>query len=252
MSEAAAHLPKGLLFIGVNSKMSNHGRRNIHRGSWFQHPLVKSGVVQAKFLLAGWAEELHRDDTRYGDCLRLPVQEGYHKLTQKTLAYLDWSKNSTNATYVMKLDDDSYPHLDGLIPYLTNNTSPFAYFGYVAHGPVHRTGRWAETKYDQEWYPNYMQGAGYILSKQLVSEIMKPGFVNATYSNENATVGIRVSWVKDYQDIRYVQLPTRLNGCSKGNVISMNWDVWKFQCVFRKEAAAMARSGPVQEKLTCC
>lgn len=246
-----------VLFVGINSKLDHVEAREAHRASWMQHPLVRDGTVEAKFLLASRGA-VPEDEHAVTDLLRLPGgNEGYNELTGKTLAFLRWFKASCHADYLMKLDDDSYPHLYRLMPYLKGNSHKMAYMGYLSeNSPVLRTGKNAEgvEGFSREHYAPYMQGAGYILSWQLVEEIMKPEYAGTYLYNENTTVGERVAQanetVQEDRKVFYENLPGTERGCHSGDVISLNWSPELFLCTYQKEERSM-RFGQGVEDICC-
>merc|ERR1719362_1304940 len=71
--------------------------------------------------------------------LRLPIEDGYEKLTNKTFALLSWFAKKRPARFLMKLDDDSFPHLEKLVSLLEGQKQRYAYMGlftecaYVRH-----------------------------------------------------------------------------------------------------------------------
>lgn len=217
-----------------------------------RHPLVNSGVVQARFVIS---DERDPPDARHDDFIRLPVAEDYHQLTAKVIAFMQWFKNNSNASYVMKLDDDSYPHLDLLLPHLQRIKNPLAYVGggMSPHAPVRRYGKWAEYNFPEDFYPPYMQGAAYMLSNELVKAITVPEFTEILLANENTTVGVRVDMENQRlkrlgQEVAYHKIPGTLYGCRMNNTLSMNWDARMFPCVFKKEMQQYP--GPVVGQ--CC
>lgn len=211
---------------------------------------MQSGAVQARFFVSSHGY-LPMGEERYHDLIRLPVPEDYHQLTAKTLAFIKWFNINSDADYVMKLDDDSYPHLDRLLHQLKQTVYPLVYLGIQSNGPVKRTGKYAERYYEEDHYPPYMQGAGYIMSKKLAKEIMNRG--HAHLDNENTTVGLRVREVENASSgIVRTSLRGTLYGCREQDVISMNWDARRFPCVFEKEKALAEKEFPCPVAGQCC
>eukprot|EP00448_Togula_jolla_P018750 CAMPEP_0170591468 /NCGR_PEP_ID=MMETSP0224-20130122/12421_1 /TAXON_ID=285029 /ORGANISM="Togula jolla, Strain CCCM 725" /LENGTH=177 /DNA_ID=CAMNT_0010915337 /DNA_START=55 /DNA_END=584 /DNA_ORIENTATION=+ len=132
--------PEYLLFIGVNTAPGNVLQRVEVRHSWGQSKYIvgPNPVIQYKFAV-GWADPnsddaklLEEDNATHGDFLRLPIREGYHNLVNKTIAMLRWFALEGNARYVMKLDVDSFPNFNRIVPLLQlkiENGKTFTYAG---------------------------------------------------------------------------------------------------------------------------
>lgn len=232
--------PESLLFVGINSAVSHAPRRHAARVSWMQHQLVEDGQVVARFIVSDNITDSAPDHRHSHDMVSLSVPEGYHHLTAKTMALLRWFNENASAKYLLKLDDDSYPHLDKLLPILNDTVGEFVYMGRLyEHAPVMRTGKNAESldAFEQETYPKYMAGGGYILSAPLVREILAANPISL--SNENTTVGLAVDAVNRKPGKQVVYRPLSLSAghweCSMHDVLTLNDDYRKFECYWEGE-----------------
>eukprot|EP00966_Prymnesium_polylepis_P334621 7389993-Prymnesium_polylepis.1 len=111
-----------------------------------------------------------------GDVLVLPVADGYRQITQKVLVAFEWVAQNMAFKYLLKTDDDSFVCLARLLDLLLPLPRAALYLGVVNRDHAVVTSgrhRWADREYAQLFnrtvYPPYMQGAGYVLSADLVN-----------------------------------------------------------------------------------
>ena len=115
------------------------------------------------------------------DVLELPVEDGYRELTHKVLGALRWSLTQLPFKYLLKTDDDSFVCVARLLEVLRPLPRERLYLGALnAHHHVITQGkaarqyeRWKDPAYvalfNRSVYAPYMQGAGYVLSADLVA-----------------------------------------------------------------------------------
>eukprot|EP00928_Gymnodinium_smaydae_P052764 TRINITY_DN36933_c0_g1_i1.p1 TRINITY_DN36933_c0_g1~~TRINITY_DN36933_c0_g1_i1.p1 ORF type:complete len:577 (-),score=151.20 TRINITY_DN36933_c0_g1_i1:49-1779(-) len=256
--------PDALLMMGIYTAPTEEGRarREEIRNSFWKHPLLKAGgPVKAKFVV-GWTDRadagavaLRRDVQRFPrDFLHVRVKESYGNLTRKTLAFFRWFAQTGPARYVLKMDDDTFPHLDNIVGYLNPLTEPYLHLGLLwPCAPVLRTTKWAEDR--QQWnhsfFPKYMQGSGYFLSLPLARELAGPAHFKRSKAsllrNEDAAVGVWIEKARwEDPNIKIVQrnVPTTLTGCRSTDLLSMNNQIGYMKCYWRRYMRS--------EKDVCC
>lgn len=259
-----------LLFIGVFSAPGYTKRRDEVRASWQQHPLLKNSSGKDKPLIAARfvVGEPDGEDERvalaqemklHDDMLHLPEhRDTYENLPNKTIAFFHWFVAHDRAAFVMKLDDDTFPNLDRLVPLLLEKqrVSPYNYIGSLLwHGPVQGSGKWAEHgRYAEEEYPAYMAGSGYILSTELAKHLdevnLKEGRLRIL-TNEDTTIGVFVHQ-ENFLSItaNYVHVWSNVWGCSSENYIAMNLFPGELKCMWNKMTSSA--SGKVDASDMCC
>lgn len=119
--------------------------------------------------------------TLRGDELSLPVEDGYRQLSQKVIGAMAWLLDSVAFKFVLKTDDDSFVCLSRLLALLHDlgGHGRGLYLGAISKkhkvitNPRHKHfERWSDLEYvelfNRTVYATYMQGAGYVLSADLV------------------------------------------------------------------------------------
>jgi len=237
---------KPLLFLAVMTARGNSDRRKDVQNSWWRHPSLSSGTVKSSFFV-GEAEAasgegdgssssssrsssldgadelvLAKEMAANGNFVKLPVPDTYTHLSRKTGAILDWFAREKPARFLVKVDDDTFPHLDRLLPMLHNEKSEDIYMGLLhLCTPVKRSGRWPEAVYKGDIYPEYMNGPAYILSSSLVDKIVSMED-REFLSNEDAGVGV---WIDKLTQaglpVDYLTVEATVDGCTPTDVLTM-------------------------------
>mmetsp|Transcript_50084 Transcript_50084/g.88283 ORF Transcript_50084/g.88283 Transcript_50084/m.88283 type:complete len:361 (-) Transcript_50084:99-1181(-) len=251
------------LFIGIPSAPREAERRLTVRSTWMQYKVLKVlKCVEAKFFVGGHemtpaARTLVQwEADKYNDVVLLPMKDAYDVLPNKTLTIMQWVAANSHADWFMKLDDDSFPHLENVMRYLQGYGLPrYAYSGsFLWDHPVLHDGKWAEkSDYKEDKYPPYAVGAGYMLSHKLVKRFVREVYYNATsrhdlLHNEDCQVGV---WIDRMQDKHLVQLKdvkASMWGCQTGDLISMQLSVHVMKCMWRFKTSRM----PVHDDHICC
>merc|ERR1712039_888384 len=98
----------------------------------------------------------------------------------KTLALLRWFVEAPRAHYLMKIDDDSFVHLSPMMPaLLRENSTERLYVGhFYRNATPWREQKWAEVVWQQDYYPPYADGSGYILSRALAQDLSRFSYKN--------------------------------------------------------------------------
>jgi len=238
-----------LLFLAIYTGPQYFNRRADIRASWLNHPLLApGGPVAFRFVVGAvkagntsTAEALEAEVRQFrSQFLRLPIEDGYDNLTNKTFALLSWFAEHRPARFLMKVDDDSFPHFDKLVNLLEGQKQRYAYMGLFSEcAIVLRKGKWAQSKkdYNGSVYPLYAQGPGYILSAELAVETASAAASDGRcLFNEDVSVG---SWVhvvnaSKANPVHVVPIPSSMNVCSPGDVLSLSINSSAFGCMWER------------------
>ena len=157
------------------------------------------------------------------DVLELPVEDGYRELTHKVLGALRWAVQHTRFRYLLKTDDDSFVCVARLLEVLRPLPRERLYLGALnAHHHVITQGkaarqyeRWKDPAYvalfNRSVYAPYMQGAGYVLSADLVAlAAERAARLPQMPAVEDALVGTLVEGGVARQPAGAIQEPRRL------------------------------------------
>jgi hypothetical protein len=257
-----------LLFIGIYTAPTGDARfrRREIRETFWQHPLLRpGGPVEAKFV-AGWTNETDEHalaltdefEEHSNDFLRLDVKEAYNNLTMKTISLLRWFASERRAHFLLKMDDDTFPHIGTIVEYLRNvskDAQPsLLHLGMLFPcAPVLKFTKWAENPdvWNHSFFPKYMQGSGYFLSAPLVDELAGVQHYrrNAAVllNNEDASVGVWIEhsrWENPNLEIVQRSIQSTLTGCQPGDLLSMNNQRGYMSCYWRRHLRG--------EKDICC
>lgn len=245
-------LRPSLLFIGIMSAPQNLQRRKEIRNTWLRHRLLRDqNIVGAKFIIGqqdgpdAWRQEadLRTEMDNRRDIVRLGVAEGYENLTHKTMKFFKWcSVHHSDSRFVMKIDDDTFPVIDDIVPLLQQRDAKYVYMGALMDGgPVQHEGKWAEDPniFPDEFYPTYAAGSGYIFSLPLAAELTKAVAQREVrlLANEDTTVGV---WVHDFADshleerVDFFGVPADVHGCTDGAALAMQLQDGEQACMWDK------------------
>lgn len=160
---------------------------------------------------------LHRESEAHGDVLELDMIDSYNALYTKSVKFLDWGVNHTDCKYLFKTDDDSYLRALPLINFIAQmeQKTPLSsrrYFGkqWGVHGgrlsPVVKdpSNPWyGYDTYPHDFYPPFMSGSGYGLSRDLARDVVRASLSHPAYCCEDAGVGILVDDVRRFKDVEF-------------------------------------------------
>lgn len=146
----------------------------------------------------------------------LPMVDVYRNLAIKLkMAYL-WALKHTNASYVAKVDADTFVRVDSTMKWLKSRKGRSTYeciVGGLQGGRVARSGKWAEKKYKKARYPPFPKGAGHIISRSVIEYLGENPGSFVTYQGEDTSLGI---WFDSIPiNIKYVT--TKLFTTHSGN-----------------------------------
>jgi len=238
-----------LLFVAIYTGPQYGSRRADIRASWLRHPLLApGGPVAFRFVVGAVnpvdvsvADAFEAEVSQFrSQFLRLPIEDGYHQLTNKTFALFSWFAEQRPAPFLMKLDDDSFPHIEKLVNLLERQKQRYAYMGlFTECGEVEYTGKWAEscTEFNSSVYPLYAQGPGYILSAELVVEAARSAASDGRcLVNEDVSVGswVRIVNASEATPVHVLPLSSTMNACSPGDFLSLNMNSSAFHCMWER------------------
>ncbi|XP_013422058.1 beta-1,3-galactosyltransferase 1-like [Lingula anatina] len=130
--------------------------------------------------------------------------DSYRNLTLKVLHGLRWSSEECHAKYILKTDDDCFINTPILSQFLLyeNTLTKGLYAGHVFVEQQHREvvrgnpkfNKWAVSDQDfkEQYYPEYVSGTGYVLSCDVVEDILSLVPKVPPFVNEDAYIGTLV------------------------------------------------------------
>ena len=197
--------------ITINSAVRNFTQRMRIRNSWLTlkrtHPYF---IVKHMFVLAlPVTPEVREEARRYNDILVGDFVDHYRNLTRKTVFGFRWSLGQCpDVRYFMKMDDDTYINLDGLI-------NSFRHEAYNAPSMVGRCypehfverrppdHKWyvSPDEYPDSIYPPYCCGNGYVLSGFVARDVAIALKWLPLISLEDMLVGLAVARLNYYVKI---------------------------------------------------
>jgi len=252
-----------VLLVGIYSAPTQEAsdRRKEVRDTYWKHRFFhRGGPAVAKFVV-GWSDKddegtrlLKADtDARPKDFIIVDVKESYFNLTQKTLQFFRWAALKSEARFVLKMDDDTFPHIEASVNYLRQQTGDYLHLGLMFPcAPVLKFTKWAE--YESVWnhtfFPKYMQGSGYFVTNALAKEIAVTNYDKSKarmLSNEDAAVGLWIEllrWEDPNIEIEQHGVPATLSGCQPTDLLSMNNMIGYMSCYWNRHTRG--------EKDVCC
>jgi hypothetical protein len=161
---------------------------------------------------------LSREAAKHGDMLLIREPDSYEALATKVaLAMQIVTAHGVSYDYLLKTDDDTFVRPDRLLAQLTFVSLPNLYWGFFNYGterhaepPAGRADsgalgvKWADSTYNDTYYPPYAQGCGYALSRSLVANIAAKAEPARPPSRlEDAATGI---YLEDVRDVHRVEV----------------------------------------------
>jgi len=245
-----------LLFVAVCSHANNAEQRREIRASYWQDPALVGGLVEARFVVgqprAGTATELAlRQEVEMNpkDFLQLPTPDGDDRVgalynrTAKTMLLLDWFSRYANAHFLLKLEDDAFPHFDRIIPRLRREPDALVQLGRLSRcAAVDRDGQWNHESsiWTHESYPKHMDGGGYLLSAGLIQRLAATRAFDKRQllHLEDATLGMWLEMDRAAQpdlDVHMKEVPLTAGGCSPDDLISLRVGFGQMTCFWQRK-----------------
>lgn len=189
------------LVILVESPPSNQDSRNAIRKTWGAVSQVSSSNVRVVFLL-GKSNNPHENtlaEHEYWlnqDIVQINFIDAYANLTYKTLSGLHWVNTfCSNAKYVMKTDDDMYVNTPLISKMLLASPKSRFLGGYCwGVSTPHRdsSSKWyvPYEMYPSATFPPMCSGTGYIMSQDLVKNIINVSLLIGFFYLEDVYVAL--------------------------------------------------------------
>ncbi|XP_029442651.1 beta-1,3-galactosyltransferase 5-like [Rhinatrema bivittatum] len=203
-----------VLLVLVTSSPGHFGPRQVIRGTWAAEETWTPFPWQSVFLLGqtsddSVAQEIQKEQQRFGDVLVGNYLDTYRNLTLKVMHGLKWATERCRPEYILKTHDDCFVNGDRLPAFLAehNTIKTGLYVGAVLPRPKRRVIRepssnWYVSRqdYQPEEYPPYATSTGYVLSLDAASDILRVAERTRPILAEDAFVGILARkagiWVK--------------------------------------------------------
>ena len=158
----------------------------------------------------------------HGGFMRLPLQEGYLSLANKTLSFFRLVAEQYDAQYIIKADDDVYLRLDR-VPSAVRQWAAMAadYVGCMKTGPIYTEPnyRWYEPQHavlGSTSYFTHCWGSVYVLSGRAADAISAiPPAQLRFFANEDVTVG---AWMLALDMVHYDDRRLCDTGCSETSI----------------------------------
>uniref|UniRef100_A0A3B5Q0L6 Hexosyltransferase n=1 Tax=Xiphophorus maculatus TaxID=8083 RepID=A0A3B5Q0L6_XIPMA len=171
------------LLLVIKSSPKNYERREALRKTWAAERSYKGKVIRRIFITgtegSGFEEEklnklVRWEHQHYNDILQWDFKDSFFNLTLKQILFLEWmDRRCPQARFLLNGDDDVFAHTDNMVEYLQslkdNNGNKHLFTGHLMKNamPV----RNPENKYfvplqvyEEEVFPTYCSGGGYLLS----------------------------------------------------------------------------------------
>nr|XP_015194395.1 PREDICTED: beta-1,3-galactosyltransferase 5-like isoform X1 [Lepisosteus oculatus]XP_015194403.1 PREDICTED: beta-1,3-galactosyltransferase 5-like isoform X1 [Lepisosteus oculatus] len=192
------------LMILVTSAPWHLEQRNAIRSTWGKKDGGNAYSWQVLFLIGhrselGIPQEFVQEQRAYGDILMGNYADCYRNLTLKVMHGFKWAVDNCEPQFILKTDDDCFVNTDRLPRFLAehNNFKNNLYAGSlfaqgkrdVIRDPL---SKWYVSKedYREDEYPPYASGIGYVLSEDVVQQILKIAEFIPPVPMEDAYVGI--------------------------------------------------------------
>ena len=131
-----------------------------------------------------------------GDLWLVSMVDSYRGLARKLKLAYERALSETDATWFLKVDDDTFVD----VPFVTRILTGFKFeaYGFVANSfssdhAVARGGKWAEHVFQEDVYPPYPIGAGHAVSRNLAEYISHNKDILFEYQGEDTSMGIWIS-----------------------------------------------------------
>jgi len=226
-------LPEASIVVGIMSSPSHFKERAAVRESWLQFtslidPKLNQLTVQEKqsivirFIIGNTTSPdvesfLVTESAQFYDIVRVPVLESYFNLTMKTAEFFKWTQATYNFKWLMKCDDDSFVRVDLILQDLLHRApTPLLYMGKIWTGtPVDRR---IDSHTPWKQHHPFAAGAGYVVSADIVSFIVRNYYDLFKFPLEDVAVGAWIAGLK----VNYVDSPhfhSLPEGCDKDMLV---------------------------------
>ncbi|XP_045205094.2 uncharacterized protein LOC123557598 [Mercenaria mercenaria] len=172
-----------LLFM-IASTVARKDSRNAIRKTWCGGCNKPDSKMKLVFVFGNRHdsdenENLLEESEEFHDIIQMDFVDTYANLTYKTMSSLLWSEDyCKQAKYVMKTDDDMYINTE-LLPLLLKAAPSEKFIGGMCWGPSspHRdsNSKWyvSFVQYRHSLFPSMCSGTGYVMSRDVVSGVLR-------------------------------------------------------------------------------
>lgn len=212
ISEILGNTPGNICKIGIEflilivSAPKNVQNRQIIRETWCNPVLYKhsQNAWQCLFLIgkvdsSDLHDSLQEEFKSFRDIISGSYTDSYRNLTLKVMQGFHWASRYCPAKFILKTDDDCFVHTHNLYNIIIHHQDAYSlYMGHVQSDPYQRKvirdqdSRWHVLKeeYEEEAYPPYVSGVGYLLSADVVKKVVNISQYIKIIPNEDAYMGI--------------------------------------------------------------
>lgn len=180
-----------IIFL-VTSHSSNKARRAAIRNNWGYSEIFrifkdKYGMDYQVYFSVGLADnhessvDIKKEAESYRDILIIDRNEDFYDLTRRVMAGFEWAVQRCEFQYLFKMDDDIFINIPNVMKLLTNGTiaknKNTLYAGDMnIQAPVNRNPKSKYSVTYREWpteiYPPYCSGGGFIISRDIIKQII--------------------------------------------------------------------------------
>ena len=169
---------------------------------------------------------LEEEANYYSDIVMAPMVEAYHNLPRKLKEAYRWAVHHTDATWFVKIDDDSAARVHAMEKFLASHPPRRRVIGCTRlQAEVRRDGKWAETDYKaghkKARYPPLPLGScGHAVTRDVAEYVVQlDGF---EYQGEDTSLAI---WVSEWKggNVKVISSPhfTNNGDCGRPNQLSV-------------------------------
>ena len=139
-------------------------------------------------------KNLENEHSQFDDIIQGPFNDTYRNLVHKSMLMLDYAVNyCRSAKFIQKIDDNVYLNMSAVSHILMKHPEiPEGYIiGYkTSKSKVARKGKWEvpETEYKANYYPDYVNGPSYIISKNASNTLLNVALIEPLVHVEDAFI----------------------------------------------------------------
>ncbi|XP_063995601.1 beta-1,3-galactosyltransferase 5-like [Diachasmimorpha longicaudata] len=186
------------LVIIITSSPSSVKTRTAIRQTWGS--FGGRADVRVLFILGetkdtGLETLLQREEKLYGDIIRGKFYDSYLNLTLKTISTLEWfDRYCSGGKFLLKTDDDMFINVPRLISFIEKHkTDRNVIFGLklTERKPIRdKNSKWYVSweEYKPTVYPDYVIGAAYLLSNDIIHELYETALHQSLLNMEDVFI----------------------------------------------------------------
>lgn len=188
------------LLILITTHATHFEQRNSIRSTWGRDPKKEHPRWKTYFLIGrteqmGAMKKIHQEIETHDDLIIGNVQEHFYNLTYKVQMGFEWSLKYCQYEFMLKGDDDVFVNLPQLFQFLESDDTPKKelFAGNVQYqAKVFRTGKYGVDKneFRKAVYPRYCSGGGFVLSRDVVDEMVKAFHQVPALKIDDAYIGV--------------------------------------------------------------